>query len=299
LAAEQALALQTAAVSMALRSAIADVQKAVEEVADKVDDIRKQLRARLQGDVIGTYRHLREVAEQTTRRGRLLEADWDSVAGVRNQLHRDLDTLRSYVRAEAAEVTLDLSVPARERRFRRFVAEPGSVADMLRLILVTEQSLQLFEYLRLQRIRDTDAEHVESALEDARASLVGQQDRDEELVNLMLAAVERGRVVEALEVHRVLSKSSLDAAARRFHEQVAAFSESSRLTLPGELDDMRQASIADARAELRRRAGETSRSARELGGAAVWVGGDILRQGRERAQRELGSRLRRRETSGE
>ena len=51
MAAEQALALQTAAVSLALKSAIADVQKAVEEVADKVDDIRKQMRARLQGDV--------------------------------------------------------------------------------------------------------------------------------------------------------------------------------------------------------------------------------------------------------
>ena len=196
-------------------------------------------------------------------------------------------------------MTLDLSVPAREKRFRRFVEEAGSVADALRLILVTEQSLQLFEYLRLQRVRDRDPEHVESALDDARTSLKGQLERDEELVNLMLAAVERGRVVEALEVHRVFSKGSLDAAARRFHEQVAVFSDSSRLTLPGELDDMRQASIADARAELRRRAGETSRSARELGSAAASASSEILRQGRERAQRELGSRIRRRETTDE
>lgn len=279
MAAEQALALQTAAVSLALKSAIADVQKAVEEVADKVDDIRKQMRARLQGDVVGTYRHLREVADQTTQRGRLLEADWDSVAGVRNQLHRDLDTLRNYVRGEVNEITLDLSVPAREKRFRRFVEDAGSVADTLRLILVTEQSLQLFEYLRLQRVRDRDPEHVESALDDARNSLKGQLERDEELVNRMLAAVERGRVVEALEVHRVFSKGSLDAAARRFHEQVAVFSDSSRLTLPGQLDDMRQASIADARAELRRRGVVASGVIRELGAGAAKAGSDRARIG--------------------
>jgi hypothetical protein len=188
------------------------------------------------------------------------------------------------VRGEVNEVTLDLSVPAREKRFRRFVEEPGSVGDVLRLILVTEQSLQLFEYLRLQRVRDRDPEHVESALDDARKSLKAQLARDEELVNLMLAAVERGRVVEALEVHHILSKGSLDARARRFHEQVAKFSDSSRLTLPGELDDMRQASVAEARAEVRRRAGLASRTARELGASAAKAGTDRALLGGRKAR---------------
>lgn len=293
LAAEQALALQTAAVSLALRSAIADVQKAVEEVADKVDDIRKHLRARLQGDVIGTYRHLREVAEQANRRGRLLEADWDSVAGVRNQLYRDLDTLRGYVRAEVKEVTLDLSVPAREKRFRRFVFDPGSVADVLRLILVTEQSLQLFEYLRLQRVRDRDSAHVESAVEDARSSLLTQHEHDDQLVSLMLAAIDRTRVVEALEVHHVFTKDALDTQARAFHQQVVAFAESSRTTRPDDLGAMPRAGLTDARDELRERAVVTGRAARALGSAAAAGGTDLLRRGGHGLGEQVRTRTRR------
>lgn len=287
LSAEQALALQTAAISLALRSAIADVQKAIEEVGEKVDDIRKHLNARLQGDVIGTYRHLREVVEQTNRRGCLLEADWDSIAGVRHQLHRDLDTLRAYVSSASSDVTLDLSVPARESRFRRFAHESGSVADMLRLILVTEQSLQLFEYLRLQRIRDRDPEHLQSALDDARASLRTQRDLDQQLVEQMLAVIDRTRVVEALEVHHVLSAKGLDTRAREFHGRVAEFAESSRTALPQDLNEMRRANLTDTRDEVRRRA----RVVNELGTG-------VAREGLSRAQ-VLGRRARQRLTRGE
>jgi hypothetical protein len=46
---EQALALQSAAVSLALRSAIADVQAAVERVEDKIEDVQRHLRAQLNG----------------------------------------------------------------------------------------------------------------------------------------------------------------------------------------------------------------------------------------------------------
>lgn len=49
--------------------------------------------------------HLQEVVEATNERGHLLDADWQSVAGTRNQLQRDLETLRDYVRSEAGKVT--------------------------------------------------------------------------------------------------------------------------------------------------------------------------------------------------
>ena len=76
LAAEQALALRTAALSLALRSAIANVQKAVERVEDKVEKINHHLDSRLRGDIIGTHRHLTAVVAATRDRGHLLEADW-------------------------------------------------------------------------------------------------------------------------------------------------------------------------------------------------------------------------------
>ena len=177
--------------------------------------------------------------------------------------------------------------------------EPGSVADVLRLILVTEQSLQLFEYLRLQRVRDTDPEHIESALEDARASLRGQHDLDEQLVTVMLEAVDRTRVIEALEVHHVLSKDGLDAEARRFHAEVVAFAESSRIEAPGALGDMRRAGLAEARAEVRDRTVAAGQTAKALGAGAASAGSAILRRGQDRVRRGVQSRLSKEESSDE
>jgi hypothetical protein len=81
LGAERALAMQTAAVSSALRSAIADVQAAVEAVDQKVSDVQKRVRAREVGEVVGTYRHLQQIVDSTRDRGHLLDADWDQVSG--------------------------------------------------------------------------------------------------------------------------------------------------------------------------------------------------------------------------
>ena len=80
--------MQTAAVALALalRSAIADVQAAVEAVDEKVSDIQKKVRAREVGEVVGTYRYLQRVVDATRERGKLLEADWDQVAGARRDL---------------------------------------------------------------------------------------------------------------------------------------------------------------------------------------------------------------------
>lgn len=297
LAAEQALAMQTAAVSLALRSAIADVQKAVERVEDKVDLINQHLNSRLRGDVIGTYRHLEEVVHATNARGHLLEADWDSVATVRNQLNRDLETMRTFVTAEADRLTLDLSVPKREARFESMHGKPGHVADMLTLILIVEQSLHLYEYLRLQHVRNREAKHVQSALADARATLAKQQELDHQLVLALNAAVERARVIEPLEIHRVLSKRGLDRNARIVDEKVREFASAVRVPPPGELPDIEQPGLVDARDELRDRAVAGGRVARALGAGAVEAGGSILSSGGRRVRDTVQARRPRRPTN--
>lgn len=299
LAAEQALAMQTAAVSLALRSAIADVQKAVERVEDKVDLINQHLRSRLRGDVIGTYRHLNDVVEATNARGHLLEADWDSVATVRNQLNRDLETMRQFVTAEAERLTLDLSVPKRESRFEAMHEVPGHVADMLSLILVVEQSLHLYEYLRLQHVRNREAEHVQSALGDARATLTKQHELDRQLVLTLNAAVERARVIEPLEIHRVLSKRGLDRNARIIDDKIREFASAVRVTPPGELLEVAEPGLADARDELRDRAVGAGRVVRALGSGAAEAGGSILSSGGRRVRDTVQARRPRRRHKGE
>ena len=160
--------MQTAAVSMALRSAIADVQAAVERVEDKVSDIQRRLGARELGEVVGSYRRLSRVVEATSARGELLDADWESIAGAGLDLDRDLATMRAYVTKTVNAIKADARLSKRENAVQR-LSDPEGVAGTLRLILVAEQALHLWEYLRIERIRRTQPEHLESALEEARS----------------------------------------------------------------------------------------------------------------------------------
>lgn len=123
--AEQALAMQTAAVALALRSAIADVQAAVEAVDEKVSDIQKKVRAREVGEVVGTYRFLKRVVDSTRERGQLLEADWDQVAGARRDLEIALESLRAYVTESINDINADDSLPKRESAIKRITSNKG------------------------------------------------------------------------------------------------------------------------------------------------------------------------------
>ncbi len=206
LAAEQALALQTVAVTLALRSAIANVQEAVERVEGKVDRINQVLSARLKGDVIGTYRELLRVVTTTSKNGFLLSEDWDGVASVRLKISQDLETLRAFVHEQAGTLSADKSVPKREARLESFASESGHVADVLSLIVVAEKSLQLFEYLKIQAVHSRDPALVPGLVQEVRAAMEARRTRDEELVQVLRAAIERVRLIEPLEVHRIFSK---------------------------------------------------------------------------------------------
>ena len=289
MAAEQALAMQTAAVSLALRSAIADVQKAVERVEGKVDQIKAHLDGRLRGDVIGTYLHLEQVATATNARGRLLQADWDGVAGVRHHLLRDLQTLRTYVTQATDKLADGQRLPKREDMIREFGNRRGDVGDMLQLVLVAEQSLHLWEYLRLQHVAAHEPEHLGSAIEDARQSLRQQHELDGTMVEALRAAVEQARVVAPLEYRHLMTKNGLLREASVFDDMLREFAVSARLPAPDALEELPQPSLADARDEVGRRASEAGRTVKVLGAAAAKGGS----QAAARGGRRLGQAVRR------
>ena len=251
--AERALAMQTAAVSLALRSAIADVQAAVEAVDQKVSDIQKRVRAREVGEVVGTYRYLRQVVDSTRARGRLLEADWDQVAGTRRDLEIALESLRAYVADSINDIDGDDPLPKRETAIRR-IASPKGVAGSLRLIVVAEQALCFLEYLRLERIRMTDPDHLSSALADARRALTVQCERDASLIRTAVQRIEAAKRIDPLEVHRVFSIPDMREASANALDALESFANASRAELP-ELDrSVRRPPLSETRAEVKRQA---------------------------------------------
>ena len=282
---EQALALQSAAVSLALRSAIADVQAAVERVEDKVEDIQRHLRAQLNGDVIGTLRHLERVATATQQRGVLLEADWASVAGIRVDISRNLERMRDFVTRQAGDIDTNTRLSKREAKLDDFL-EPGGGRDQLNLILVSEHSLHLWEMLRMAQVRQREPQHVESAIADARRSLAQERRENEELVASVMKCVDELRQVRPLEFHRVFSAREMRQTAADIHVSLQDFARAARLPLP-ELSESVAPTVKDARDEAQARALETARGARALGSAAAQSGSSVLGKSRDAVRRRI------------
>jgi hypothetical protein len=282
---EQALALQSAAVSLALRSAIADVQAAVERVEDKIEDVQRHLRAQLNGDVIGTLRHLERVATSTQQRGVLLEADWASVAGIRVDISRNLERLRDFVTRQASDIDINTRLSKREAKLDDFL-EPGGGRDQLNLILISEHSLHLWEMLRMAQVRQREPQHVESAIADARRSLAQERRKNEELVVSVMKCVDELRQVRPLEFHRVFSAREMRQTAADIHVSLQDFARAARLPLP-ELSESVAPTVKDARDEAQARALETARGAKALGSAAARGGSSVLGKSRDTVRRRI------------
>ncbi len=280
LAAEQALAMQTAAVSLALRSAIADVQKAVEEVADTVDDIRRMQTSRQVGDVVGNYRHLQLVVEGATRHRHLTEADWDSVASSRQQIYRDLETLRSYVQQRIDKTAESKSVPKRAQALEK-IFEPGDVADALRLMLVAEQAMHLYEFLRIARIKAQEPDKLQGAVEGSREQLLRQRESNSEVADKLDDLVERLRILRPLDVRHVFSRDDLAEVAVKVHNRVREFRAAARLELR-ELPEVTEPEFADARAELKQHAVRTGKATKEITASTSRAAAHLARTSGER-----------------
>lgn len=100
---ERALAIQSAALGLALRTAIKQVEQAVERVEGKVERIAKLVRAERLGTAIGNHRTLSALAARVRSDQSISATDWSSVAGLGPAIVEDIEALRAYVRSELAE----------------------------------------------------------------------------------------------------------------------------------------------------------------------------------------------------
>ncbi|HEX4778940.1 MAG TPA: hypothetical protein VFW74_19345, partial [Acidimicrobiia bacterium] len=96
-ASQQALSLQLAVATLALRLAIGNLEHAVERVEEQVELVRAFLAAQQVGDVVGNYVVVRDVVERIARGVTLAQADWDAVAGVGAACQRDVQRLRAWI----------------------------------------------------------------------------------------------------------------------------------------------------------------------------------------------------------
>lgn len=299
---QQLATVQMAMTTLALTAAIQEVQAAVERVEAKVERLRDLLEAERFGDVVGANRTLRRRAEQVGFDGSLSDTDWLAIDDVGIQVEQHLEGLRAFVRkrlraAEEEGMRIGDRVDA--------LSLVGDIAETLDLLVIAEDSLFLFQQLRLVRIRDREPEHLDAAEQEARHLLSEQARADRDLLDRTRALVAERVTVGALEIHRFVSARKIVSRAEEIDGRLGSFGAQRLLSyetvpvppIPGLGEAYAEARgkgtvlVGGARRTIGGLGGRVRRRGQDGGAAALEEGETALELPAEAEESKEGSRL--------
>ncbi len=271
----QALALQTMATSAALMLAIREVAAAVEAVESKVDDVLALAEAQHVGDVLGRYKFLRRTLDAAEKADALAPSSWDAVAAVGADVSVTVERLRSFLLASVRSLPLDAPAAERARKLRHLVSE-RRFSEALGLLVVAQQSLYLWQRLRLMHMQAREPDHLAQANDEARELLLAHEEADGELVAELYHALSSYGALRPLEVHRRLSKRRLHADVTVLREAFAAFA-AARNAQVSSWPEMQDPTVRDALSAVNARARTARQRVQALGAGAIsstggWLG---------------------------
>ncbi|MFC0315121.1 uracil-DNA glycosylase [Gordonia phosphorivorans] len=253
----QAMAVQMFAMQMALKTAIASVEDAVKQVQNTVNQILRLVQADRVGDVVGHHRTLKRAVTDFEQYGVLLKADWDAVASLGPSLEQVVAKLHDHLRKTVRTFDANLQIGDRADSLRSAVSD-ADFGESLRLLIVTQDAMFLWQVLRIEQVRDTEPEKLDHAIRTARKTLLQHARDDEQLYRQASRNLEAVRKIKPLEAVRFPSTGKLRADTDTLHHDLDLFAQSRRLqvitwtprTDPG---------LADAAAEARARVGAAAR----------------------------------------
>lgn len=261
------VALQTAAATAALRAAIASVEHAVERVEGKVETVLALASAERTGDVLGHHYALQHAADLLAESGRLPAADWDSLAALGPVLAAAVEKLRAHARLIVDGLRAEL--PAQERADKLAAAvQDNRLGETLQLLLVAEDSLYLWQTLRIERVSTTEPENAAAVADSARRQLSDHAARDGELITMAAERLESYAAIRPLELHRKLSARRLQRDVAGLRADLDSFATERQLQIAG-WNLRRGPTLLDAAGELKARALGGGRALRGLGTKAV------------------------------
>ena len=289
--------IQMLAMQVALASAIASVEKSVARVEGKVERLLTLAEASRAGDVRGHYVVLSRLVSRLDDNQPLTNTDWESVAGLGPDLVVTVERLREHIKRTLGGFDTSQPVQVRADYLRRAV-EDDRLGETLHLLVVSEQSLYLWQRLRIARVQATESEHLQAVFDDARTLLAENADRDRMLLQHAREHLSEYAQMNRLDGFRwgathnlahdiVQLRNDLDGFAEARGRQVADWVESERPM------------VTDALAEVGARAlsaGGTAASAagRVLGaglsgvGSGLGFGGSRRRPGRRGVRADTG-----------
>ncbi|MFI8774003.1 hypothetical protein ACIGKQ_17795 [Gordonia sp. NPDC062954] len=266
----QAMALQMFAVQMALKSAIASVEKAVERVEDKVDEVLALAKADRAGDVVGQNATVTRLVEYLDSQGSLPAADWDAVAPLGPALEITIEKLRAHIKD--ALTGFDPEKPIQDRaKYLDKVVTSNQLGETLQLLVVAEDTLYQWQRLRIARVEETEPQHLESVVQSARDLLRAHIERDGEVLVQARENLADFARIRPLEIVRFMSTGQLKSNMVSLRDDLDQFAHARRSQVIG-WTESEDPGVQDALAEIGNRAKLAAGSARALGAKAVDFG---------------------------
>lgn len=242
---DQLMALQNAAVMLALRTAIAEVQAAVERVENKVDDVLRLLRSERVGDVLGAKRILDPIVERARTDHQISTTDWSAVAGLGGDITQGIEALRAHIRAKLEEADGGWRPGERVDDAERLVDRKGLLMESLALLVVAEHNLGAWHELRITHVSVNEPEHLGWTIEAARAAVAAQIDQDQRLADQLRLVGDRLTTPGRFDGLAPWQRRELSKARTRLDELAAWFANQRTLDLLP-LDEIHYPSVKES-----------------------------------------------------
>lgn len=260
-------ALGMVALRVAIEETTSRIVEAVERVEGKTDELLRLVGAERTGDVLGHHRLLRRRVERLDDGVRPGETDWSTVASLGPELEVGVERLREHALRMVRELPPRMNASERAERLVRVVRE-GRLGEVMRLLVVAEQSLYLWQRLRIARIEDAEPGGLEAAVADSHGVLAEHLEADTALVIQLRDALDAYGALKLSEIHRTFSGRKLRASVEALHHDLDYFVDARRVQVEG-WAPLVAPTVRDALRAARSAAIESGRSVRAFGGKVL------------------------------
>lgn len=215
---DQLMNAQMGAVGLAIQVALADIQKSIEELDAKVEEILDRQIAKQVGEIAGLHRATTGLAQRLANGSALTETDWQAVASAGVSIRQSIDELRHYIHRRLS------NDGDRQERLEAIV----DLEPTLWLLSQASQALLSWELIRVERVRVHESEHLGEAIEHARAELTAQYEGDEKIITQLAEVIEDAVDVTALHGLNIIGMRRMAKRADEAEHALQVFASSRR-----------------------------------------------------------------------
>lgn len=219
---QRMMSMQMLAVQMALKSAISEVEAAVERVEGKVDEVLRLAQATRSGDILGDRTSVERMVAYLEKHGSFSDTDWEWISGIGPGLNRTVEQLRQH--ALGTLKSFDPSRPIQDRAdFVVNAVENQQLGETLSLLVVAEETLFKWQRLRIARVASVEPDHLRKVLDDAQELLAHQLSADSDVYKRGQEVLNAVSKTEAIDGLRFFSVQELNRDLPKLREYLDEF----------------------------------------------------------------------------